>query len=90
MVVAGREGRGTVEADQRAQLFVVARAGLGRRKLGAQPLDLVLEVFVLGLGIEGVADPAGQVTRGLQRAAGPFLERGHRLQEASLDRMEAA
>ena len=49
----------------------VALRCLGRRELGAQLLVLLLEVLVLGLGVDHVARPADQVATGFSARLAP-------------------
>ena len=51
------------------QLRGVALRGARARELGAELVDLLLELLVLVLGVDGVAHPAEQVATGLRRRA---------------------
>src|SRR6185437_6465846 len=79
-----REALLVLQPDQPLELRDVALGGLGLGERGAEALDLLLQVLVLLLRVEGVARPAEQVADRLERAAGACLDRNERLLGAAL------
>jgi len=56
----------------------------------AQFVDLLAQFIALAFGVQRVAEPADQVTHGLQRLVGAVLDRRDDRQEAALHRVQAA